>query len=232
LSLPLENKTALVTGATRGIGREIALQLSAQGCGVIAMGRSPDRLAELRLHARLEPVRCDVTSEAEVQEAFAALRGRRVDFLINNAGVAHEIKNVGELPLNEWQRVIDANLTSMFHVTSHALGLMHRDGLIMNVISQAATTPFVGFSAYNASKAGALAFTNTLREELREKGIRVCALVPGATETEIWNQFWPDAPRDRMVKASTVADLVARVCMLPPESSVDQLTVAPRKGAL
>jgi hypothetical protein len=56
--------------------------------------------------------------------------------------------------------------------------------------------------------------------------------VPGATETAIWNQFWPDAPKDRMVKASTVADLAAHICMLPPEASVDQLTVAPTKGAL
>jgi NAD(P)-dependent dehydrogenase (short-subunit alcohol dehydrogenase family) len=230
--LALENKTALVTGATRGIGREIALRLSALGCKVVAIGRSPEALAELKAHVGIEPVRCDVISEDEVHQTFKALEGRRIDFLINNAGVAHQIKNVGELPLKEWQAVIDANLTSMFHVTSHALALMRRDGLIINVISQAATTPFVGFSAYNASKAGALAFTNTLREELREKGIRVCALVPGATETAIWNQFWPDAPKDRMVKASTVADLAAHICMLPPEASVDQLTVAPTKGAL
>jgi NAD(P)-dependent dehydrogenase (short-subunit alcohol dehydrogenase family) len=232
LSLALENKTALVTGATRGIGRETALQLAALGCHVIAVGRSSEALQELKTHSRLEPVRCDVTNEDEVHGTFQALEGRRLDFLINNAGVAHEIKNVGELPLKVWQRVIDVNLTSMFHVTSHALPLMNSNGLIINVISQAAMTPFVGFSAYNASKAGALAFTNTLREEVREKGIRVCALVPGATETEIWNQFWADAPKERMVKASTVAELVTHICTLPPEASVDQMTIAPRRGAL
>jgi NAD(P)-dependent dehydrogenase (short-subunit alcohol dehydrogenase family) len=232
LSLTLENKIALVTGATRGIGREIALELARDGCSVIAIGRHGQALAELERFDRIEPFRCDVTNEDEVHRTFEALEGRRLDYLINNAGAAHELKNVGELPLKEWQRVIDVNLTSMFHVTSHALPLIAAKGMIINVISQAATTPFVGFSAYNASKAGALAFTNTLREELREKGIRVCALVPGATETEIWNQFWADAPKERMVKAGTVAQLVAHICALPPETSVDQVTIAPRRGTL
>lgn len=232
MTLPLEHKTALVTGATRGIGREIALRLSTDGCRVIAIGRSKEALADLKVLDRVEPIRCDVTGEDDVHQTFTGLEGRTLDYLINNAGTAHAVKKVGELPLKEWQRVIEINLTSMFHVTSHALPLMSPQGLIINVISQAAITPFVGFSAYNASKAGALAFTNTLREELREKGIRVCALVPGAIETEIWNQFWADAPREKMVKANTVAQLVANICALPPEASVDQVTIAPKHGVL
>jgi NAD(P)-dependent dehydrogenase (short-subunit alcohol dehydrogenase family) len=230
--LSLVGKTALVTGATRGIGREIALELAGAGSAVIAVGRASDALAELKQHERVEPVRCDVTSEDEVHALFKGLGSRKIDLLVNNAGIAHALKNVGELPLKDFQRVIETNLTSMFHVTSHALGVLNSGALIINVISQAATTPFVGFAAYNASKAGALAFSNTLREELRQKGIRVTALIPGAVETEIWNQFWIDAPRENMVKAKTVGTLVAHICALPPEASIDQVTIAPVTGAL
>ena len=210
----------------------MALELVAAGCQVIGVGRSQDALAELSKIKGIECRRCDVTDEDQVHELFKELAPRKLDFLINNAGIAHELKNVGELSLREFERVIATNLTSMFHVTSHALGSMTAGGLIINVISQAATTPFVGFSAYNASKAGTLAFSNTLREELRQKGIRVTALVPGAIETEIWNQFWTDAPKEKMVKAATVGKLVAHICSLPAEASIDQVTIAPLTGVL
>ena len=227
----LEGKTALITGATRGIGRAMAVELASAGCHVIGVGRSREALDSLK-GERIDVHRCDVSVEAEVQTLFDALKGKKIDFLINNAGAAHELKNVGELSLKEWQRMLDTNLTSMFMVTSRALKLMGSGGLIINVLSVAARTPFTGFSAYNASKAGALAFTNTLREELREKGFRVCALVPGATETEIWGQFWADAPKDRMVKPESIAKTVAQICALPAGTSVDEIQITPIQGAL
>lgn len=228
---PLAGKVTLITGATRGIGRSMVEELSRAGAEVVAVGRSRHALDSLAASS-VKAVQCDVTKESDVEQLFAQLKGRRLDVLINNAGVAHEMKPVGELSIADWQRVIDTNLTATFNVTAHALKLMSRGALIINVISMAAATPFVNFSAYNASKAGALAFTNTLREELREKGIRVCALLPGATDTEIWQQFWPDAPRGNMVKPETIGRLVAHICKLPPEANIDQVTVNPVVGAL
>ena len=228
----LAGKRALVTGATRGIGRATALALAGQGCEVIAIGRSQDALAKLGGQTRITAKRCDVTSEADVHHLFDQLKGQRLDFLINNAGSAHALKNVGELPLAEWTRTLETSLTSMFHVTSHALAAIPPGGVIINVLSVAAYTPFVGMAAYNAAKAGALAFTNTLREEVRAKGIRVCALIPGATATDIWDQFWPEAPKEKMITPEEVARAVVHVCSLPPEANIDELKILPAAGTL
>ena len=228
----LAGKRALVTGATRGIGRAIAIAVAEQGCDAIAVGRSQAALAEIGKHPRITAHRCDVTNEANVHHLFDQLKGQRLDFLINNAGSAHALKNVGELPLAEWTRTLETSLTSMFHVTSHALAAIPPGGVIINVLSVAAYTPFVGMAAYNAAKAGALAFTNTLREEVRAKGIRVCALIPGATATDIWDQFWPEAPKEKMVTPEEVARAVVHVCSLPPEANIDELKILPAAGTL
>ena len=227
----MSSRNVLITGATRGIGRAIALELAQLGHHVIAAGRDAKALASLKSAPNIQAVAGDVTDEAQVKKLVQAA-GERIDVLINNAGAAHAIKNIGELPAAEWRRVIETNLTSMFLVASAAVPRIPKGGIIINVISNAALHPFSGFSGYNASKAGALAFTDTLREELRERGVRVCALVPGATETEIWKQFWPDAPREKMVKPETVAKLVAHICSLPPEAMIDQVNILPTSGKL
>ncbi len=165
---------------------------------------------------------------------MAAVQGRfhHIDILINNAGVAHPNLNVRDLPLDSWREVIDTNLTGMFLVTSTALPLMKSGGLIVNNLSIAARRVFAGSSAYNASKHGALGFTNTLREELREKGIRVIALLPGATDTAIWNTLWPEAPRKKMMQPETVAQALVNALILPAESTVEELVIMPSAGTL
>jgi len=117
-------------------------------------------------------------------------------------------------------------------VTRAALPLMRAGGTIVNNLSIAATQVFTGMSAYNASKAGALAFTNVLREELREKRIRVLALLPGATDTEIWQQFWPDAPRERMVSTDVVAEAVLHAVNAPANTAIEEIKIGPTGGAL
>ena len=112
------------------------------------------------------------------------------------------------------------------------LPLMRRGSTIVNNLSMAATHVFAGQSAYCAAKHGALGLTRTLREELRPRGIRVIALLPGATATDIWKQFWPEAPRQRMLRPETVAQAVLDALLLPPESTVEEITLMPTKGAL
>jgi short-subunit dehydrogenase len=102
----------------------------------------------------------------------------------------------------------------------------------VNNLSIAALQPFAGMSAYNASKFGALGFTKALREEVRKQGIRVLALIPGATKTEIWQQFWPDAPREKMISPETVAEAVLRAVSAPPEAAVEEIVIAPTAGVL
>jgi NAD(P)-dependent dehydrogenase (short-subunit alcohol dehydrogenase family) len=235
----LRGKTALVTGANRGIGLAIAQALASEGCNLVLAGRNPSTLnkAARELSKRkisALPVVCDVRNTLEVEQLLAAVRSqfRRLDILINNAGVAHPNLSVAKLSVDSWMEVIDINLTGVFLVTRAALPLMRRGGAIVNNLSIAAKRVFPGLSAYNASKHGALGFTNTLREELREQGIRVIALLPGATDTAIWKTFWPEAPRKKMMSPKTVAEAVVNALLVPTESAVEELTIMPSAGTL
>ncbi len=177
---------------------------------------------------------CDVRDPNSVESLVAIVKKqfRKLDILINNAGVAHANLNVAELPVEDWLEVIDTNLTGMFLVTRAALPLMKRGGTIVNNLSVAAKRVFVGSSAYNASKHGGLGLTDTLREELRPKGIRVIALLPGATDTDIWKTLWPDAPRKKMMPPETIATAVLNTLLLPENSTVEELTILPTTGTL
>lgn len=232
----LEGKVALITGASRGIGLAIARALAVQGCALLITARDHGALEaasrELRSEKRVLAKPGDITKPGDVSALLTLARDEfgRLDILINNAGISHPMASVEKLDPVVWESVIATNLTGMFLVTRAAIPLMQSGSTIVNNISVKAV--FAGESAYCASKHGALAFTNTLREELRPKKIRVIALMPGATDTEIWNQFWPDAPRERMMSPQAVADSVVGALLLPPNANVDELVINPVAGTL
>ncbi len=232
-------RLALVTGASRGIGFEIAGALARQGCDLVMTARDGSALARAagkieKLGARVLAQSSDVRDPASVDYLFALVRGLRrpLDFLINNAGVGQPNRSVGDLPYPMWQEVIDTNLTGMFLMTQAGLAVMKRGSAIVNNLSVAAERVWPGSAAYNASKHGALGFTDTLREELRGKGIRVIGLMPGATDTGIWNTIWPKAPRRKMMSAATVAQAVVNALLLPENSTVEKLVIMPSGGPL
>jgi NAD(P)-dependent dehydrogenase (short-subunit alcohol dehydrogenase family) len=238
-STSLAGKVALVTGASRGLGRAIAVALAEEGCKVIITGRDEEALAatsaevskrEGFCYAR----HCDVRNPESVDALAIAVRKQfgRLDILINNAGIAHTTAPIDRLPIEAWREVIDTNLTGLFLVTRAMLPLMHSGSSIVNNLSIAAKMVFPETSAYNASKHGALGFTDTLREEMRPRGIRVIALIPGATDTDIWNQFWPDAPRQKMMSPESIAQAVVGALKLPENATVSLLEITPTGGAL
>jgi len=236
---PLQGKVALVTGATQGIGLAIARALAAEECHLAICGRNESRLRQVqtelsRKKVHLLAVPCDVRNEGSVEEMRAAVRREfaHVDILVNNAGIAHANQTVSQLPVEQWNDVITTNLTGMFLVTRATLPLMKRGAVIANNLSIAAKRVFPGSSAYNASKHGALGFTNTLREELRDRGIRVIAFLPGATDTPLWDVFWPEASRNKMVRPATVAQALVNALKLPPESTIEELSILPASGTL
>jgi NAD(P)-dependent dehydrogenase (short-subunit alcohol dehydrogenase family) len=235
----LQGKIALVTGATRGLGLAMARALATEGSSVVICGRDTKSLnsAEKELSQKGSNVlarSCDVRNEADVQGVLAATRNRfaKLDILINNAGIGHAASNVEDLPSRVWQEVIETNLTALFLVAKHALPLMQAGATIVNNLSVSAKRVFPGSAAYTASKFGGLGFTNTLREEIRPRGIRVIALLPGATDTEIWDTLWPDAPRQKMMTADSVAQAVLDAILLPESTVLEELTVMPVGGAL
>jgi NAD(P)-dependent dehydrogenase (short-subunit alcohol dehydrogenase family) len=240
----LAGRLALITGANRGIGLAIARALAREGCNLIITGRDERALAKACTELeKLQPAKlnlhvlaqfCDVRSPDSVDYLFALVRGlhKPLDILINNAGVGHPNRTVGELPYPTWMEVIDTNLNGLFLMTQAALAVMKRGNTIVNNLSIAAERVFQGSAAYNASKHGALGFTNTLREELRPKGIRVIALMPGATDTAIWDELWPKAPRRKMMSAETVARTVVDALLLPENTTVEKIVVMPSSGTL
>ena len=235
----LSKRLALVTGANRGVGFAIAQALAREGCDVIITGRAAPSLEKAgrelgKLGRSVLAQICDVRDPNSVDSLFKQVRRlrRRLDFLINNAGIGHPNRRVSELPYPMWAEVIDTNLNGMFLVTQAALAVMKRGSTIVNNLSIAAERVFPGSAAYNASKHGALGFTNTLREELRSKGIRVIALMPGATDTAIWETMWPKAPRRKMMSAETVAGVVLNALLLPENSSLEKIVIMPASGEL
>jgi len=233
---PLRSKVVLITGGNRGIGFAIAKALADKGCYVIITGRHQSSLTKSAkaLGENAIPLVCDVRDPESVNAmaVFVKSRFRGLDILVNNAGIAHPNFPISRLPIDQWKDVIETNLTGMFLVTRAALPLMKRGGAIVNNLSIAAKRVFPGSSAYNASKHGALGFTNTLREELRGKGIRVIAPLPGATDTEIWSTLWPQAPRKKMMSPATVAQAVLNALTLPEDSTLEELIILPSAGTL
>jgi NAD(P)-dependent dehydrogenase (short-subunit alcohol dehydrogenase family) len=235
----LRNQVALITGATRGIGLAIARALAAEGCNLILTGRDHSALSKVSRELASPKIKilahpCDLRSPQSINELSLAVRKqfKRIHILINNAGIAHANFTVDKLPLQLWRDVIDTNLTGTFLLTQAALPIMKRGATIVNNLSVAANRVFAGSAAYIASKHGALGLTNTLREELRPQGIRVIALMPGATSTEIWNTFWPEAPREKMMSTATIATAVVNAILLPPNATVEAIEILPTAGLL
>ena len=232
-------KVAVITGGGSGIGLALAHTLAASGYSVLITGRDAKRLQDAAAQIsggkqQITGIPCDVRDPASVEELFQKIGEHysTIDVLINNAGVAHALAPVDQLPVETWKEVIDTNLTGTYLITRAALPLMHAGATIVNNLSVAALQPFAGMSAYNASKFGALGFTHALREDLRKRGIRVVALLPGATDTDIWSQFWPTAPKEKMISAETVAQAVLNAVSLPANTTIEEIRIGPAAGVL
>jgi NAD(P)-dependent dehydrogenase (short-subunit alcohol dehydrogenase family) len=243
-SARLKGKVALVTGATRGIGWAISRALARESCNLIltardgsALSRVSQKLANLgdsntTIHVLARA--CDVRDPHSLDALFRAIRQEysRLDILINNAGIAHANLPVDKLPFSTWKDVLATNLDGTFLVTQAALAIMRRGGTIMNNLSIAANRAFPGSAAYIASKHGALGFTNSLREELRPRGIRVIGLLPGATDTDIWKTLWPQAPHRKMISPEAVAQAALDAILLPLNATVESFEILPSTGPL
>ncbi|SFR77795.1 gluconate 5-dehydrogenase/2-deoxy-D-gluconate 3-dehydrogenase [Marinobacter daqiaonensis] len=189
----LSGQVSLITGAGRGIGRSIALGLAEAGSDVVLCSRSQEELEAVAVEVRKHGVRalvtpCDVRDPGQISAVVdqAIDEFGRIDVLVNNAGLTIK-KPAEELPLDDWQTIIDVNLTGVF-LMAQAVGrhmLSQRGGRIINISSIAAKTGLSGSSAYCASKGGVDMLTRTLAVEWAERGVRVNGLAPAYTETPL-----------------------------------------------
>jgi NAD(P)-dependent dehydrogenase (short-subunit alcohol dehydrogenase family) len=237
---PLQGRVGLVTGAGRGLGRAIAAALAASGARVVLAARTRGEIEsaadELTRSSGSEAlaVPCDVRDAAQVralvERAVAGFGG--IDILVNNAGV-FRLAPVAETDEAAWDAMLDTNLKGAFLVARAAVPhLVARRGHVINMVSLAGRNAYRDNGAYCASKWGLLGFTNVLREELRQEGVRVTALLPGAVDTPIWDAVAGTWDRSRMLRPETVARLVVEICTQPPEVSTDEVVIGPSAGKL
>lgn len=236
-SLPLAGQVALVTGASQGIGLKIAQELARAGADVVITSRSRPRLARA-VRQIAGPGRClsvvaDVSRAADVRRLFQRIQRRfgRLDILVNNAGAGSFVP-LARLTLAEWQRTLATNLTGTFLCTQAALRLMRRrkHGHIVNMISVAGKEAFRDMAAYCASKFGALGFTRVLAEEVRGQGIRVTAILPGATDTPFWDRAPFRVDRRKLIRPEEVARAVLSAVTAGAESTVEEIVLRPSAG--
>lgn len=187
----LSGKTALITGASRGIGAAAARAFAAQGANVVLMARGRDAIAEIagEIGKQALAVPVDVTRYWEVEAAVnaAAETYGSVDILVNNAGAIEPIAGMEEVDPDGWGQVIDVNLKGVFHGMRAVLPAMlaRGEGTILTVSSGAAHNPLEHWSAYCASKAGAAMLTRSLHLEHGAAGIRAMGLSPGTVATQM-----------------------------------------------
>jgi len=203
----LQDRIAVITGASRGIGKAIALELASAGATVALVGRDEAKLTETaseahRIGAEASVFVTDVAQENDILALEDKIRSRfgRVDILINNAGI-NTRKPLLEFTLDEWRNVLDTNLTSVFLMCRSIVPLMRgrKYGRIINLASTMSHVSLAGRSAYSASKAGILGLTRALALELADHGITVVAISPGPFATELNTTLMTNAELNRQI---------------------------------
>ncbi|RNJ77016.1 MAG: SDR family oxidoreductase [Nitrosopumilus sp. H8] len=189
----LSGKTALVTGGSRGIGLAIAGMLAENGADVIITARDQDRLKKAASGIGATGIAADIRSHDQVKDVVRETAGRtgRIDILVNNAGIFPGIKKLHEIGEDEWNDVLDVNLTGQFRFTREAVPHMEGGGVILNISSDAGLKAYQGFNAdaYSASKAALIALTRCWALEYAADKIRVNCICPGVVETDMTRPF-------------------------------------------
>lgn len=229
-------KTALITGATAGIGAATARRLAQGGWAIVATGRRVDRLATLRdeLGDACTTLVLDMRDTHAIPAAVADVGG--VDLLVNNAGLALGTAPAQDSKLGQWREMIDTNVTGLVAMT-HALlpRLIERKGGIVNLSSVAASYPYRGGNVYGATKAFVRQFSLNLRADLHGSGVRVTSIEPGMVETEftLVRTGGDRAAHDALyggavpMTAEDIADTIWWVATLPAHLNVNTLELMP-----
>lgn len=233
-------KTALVTGATSGIGEATARLLVRNGWRVIGTGRRADRLESLAtdLGEAFHPAVFDVRDEAAMDAALAALPAEfaGIDLLVNNAGLALGTAPAQSASLDQWRTMIDTNVTALVTLTHRLLPrLIERKGAIINIASVAGTYPYPGGNVYGGTKAFVRQFSLNLRSDLHGKGVRVTSIEPGmiATEFTLVRTGGNQGASDKLygganpMTGADIAETIHWIATLPPHLNINRLELMP-----
>lgn len=229
-------KSGVITGASRGIGREIAVALAADGWNLVLQGRDVDALTEtcrlVEKHgSTAKPVIADLSNLHGANALVDSVDRVPVHLLVNNAGVAY-VKPLEEVTLEQWQETLAVNVTAPFLLTKKLYPVMCEGSSIVNVLSVAARTGFAGWSSYSMSKFALNGFMQSIRQELRPRGIRVINVYPGATDTGMWKNVPGRWPRDKMLSAKEIAEAIHFAVNRPARVLVEDIFLGDISGTL
>ena len=234
-------RTAVVTGASSGIGAATARALAGDGFHVVCAARRQDRIEELAAEIGGTAVVCDVTDDESVRALAAAVDS--VEVLVNNAGGAVDAATVEDADVADWARMFDLNALGMVRVTQALLPALRADGggLVVNMGSTAGRVAYEGGGGYTAAKHGVAVLTRTLRLELVAEPLRFTEIAPGMVRTDEFalNRFGGDTERADAVYegvaeplvAEDIAEMVRWVASLPAHVNIDELVCRPRAQA-
>lgn len=237
-----DRPTAVVTGASSGIGAAAARSLAATGYHVICAARRTERITALAEEIGGTAVTCDVT-DAESVAALAAEVGDTLNLLVNNAGGALGVTPVAEADTEQWRRMYEVNVIGLMQVTRALLPALiaSGDGMILNVGSTAGRGTYENGGGYTAAKHGTRAVTQTLRLELWDQPVRVCEIAPGMVKTEEFSlvRYAGDQGKaDAVYKgvpdpltAEDIADAITWMATRPRHVNIDELVIRPRRQA-
>ena len=249
MTTPLEGTVALVTGASSGIGEATAEILAQHGAAVALVARRIDRLEDLAAKLKSEgasvlPIQADVANRDEAYKAVdrVAAEFGRLDTVINNAGVML-LGPIENAPVEEWERMVNVNLLGLLYCSKAALPhlLKAADGEprgvadLVNVSSVAGRVPRLGSGVYNATKHAVGAFSESLRQEVTGRHVRISLVEPGAVTTELVSHNRPEI-RDQMsqrfagtqrMDAADIADVIGYIVSRPRHVAINEVLVRP-----
>ncbi len=230
--MDLKNSVAIITGASKGIGRAAALALSKEGVNVVLAARSSELLSMVQKEiadagGKAISISTDVTSENSVQNLIMETEKRfgTIDILINNAGVGI-FSNVVDLKLQEYEAMMDVNLKGVFLCSRAVLPAMMKQqkGEIINIASLAGKNSFAGGAVYSATKWGLIGFSRSLMLEVREHNIRVVTISPGSVNTHFADK---EKNESQIIQPEDVAETVIFALTMPNRVNVSEIDIRP-----
>jgi 3-oxoacyl-[acyl-carrier protein] reductase len=237
MGVDLKGKAAIVTGGSKGIGYSIAESLAGAGASVLICARNEQEVTDAarRLSeaggGRVVGIACNMRSYQEVkglvERAVQEFDG--LDILVNNAGVG-SFAPVDQTPVEEWEKIIETNLSGVFYACHEAIPRMERrgGGWIINIASLAGKNPFAGGAAYNASKFGLVGFSEAMMLDVRHQGIRVSYIMPGSVAT-YFNDHEPSDKDAWKIQPEDIAQIVMDLLATPDRTLPSRVEVRPSR---